>query len=207
MDRKDFLRKMSLGLVAAPIALTSCMTPWYLRDSEDCKLTGQDALGPFWVKGTSEVLNLNTKGSPGRPLLITGTVYSGEGRTTPVAGAKIDLWHADDAGAYHPNGGGKIDQYPAESINLRGFVLTDEDGRFAFRSIFPGYYGSRARHIHYKINAKGHKELITQNYFEGDDRIPHDVQAKDAGACRIIPLLSHSDATLNGVMDFNLKPR
>jgi hypothetical protein len=56
---------------------------------------------------------------------------------------------------------------------MRGLMLTDDGGRYAFTSVVPGNYGSsptqqRAKHIHYLIRRSGYEPLITQLYFEGD---------------------------------------
>ena len=61
MTRKDFLKKVSFRLIAAPAFISACGAPKFITNEEDCKLTDQDDLGPFFVKNTPEVVNLNTK--------------------------------------------------------------------------------------------------------------------------------------------------
>jgi protocatechuate 3,4-dioxygenase beta subunit len=51
----------------------------------------------------------------------------------PVAGAKVDVWQADDSGAYDNAG-----------YRLRGYTLTDDSGRYAMETIVPG--STRAGH-------------------------------------------------------------
>ena len=117
----------------------------------------------------------------------------------------FESYDSYDDGTYHPNGSGKVDDYAAEAVTLRGFVLTDENGYYSFKSIFPGLYGSRARHIHYKVTAPKHRTLVTQSYFEGDERISHDGLAKHANDCRILPYAKNDASEVFMVMDFNLK--
>jgi protocatechuate 3,4-dioxygenase beta subunit len=62
-------------------------------------------------------------------------------------------------------------------------------GKYSFTAIFPPAYGSRPRHIHFKIRAKGKKELTTQLYFQGDPQIKKDF-AKNAVKERVISLRS-----------------
>ncbi|MFK7924232.1 MAG: hypothetical protein AB8H47_19905 [Bacteroidia bacterium] len=204
MDRKKFLKKLGLGLVASSSIANSCKSETQ-TPTEDCKLTGEDILGPFFVSGTAEIVNLNTKNLAGTPMMVAGKVYGGEGMTTPLANARIDVWHADDKGTYHPEGSGDVSDYESSEITLRGFLLTEADGSYAFSSIMPGLYGSRARHIHFRVEVEGYETLVTQTYFEGDNRISNDSWASEAGDCRIIEF-----ATVNGVetgtMDFNLGP-
>ena len=47
-------------------------------------------------------------------------------------------------------------------------MLTDENGEYAFESIWPGHYPGRPRHFHYKITTPENLELVTQCYFLND---------------------------------------
>ena len=86
---------------------------------------------------------------------LSGFVLSRSCR--PLADAVVDLWHADDAGEYDNRG-----------FRLRGFVRTDAQGRYAFRTIRPGNYPGRVRHFHMKVQAPGSALLTTQLYFPGE---------------------------------------
>ncbi|MEL6594189.1 MAG: hypothetical protein AAFQ68_29065, partial [Bacteroidota bacterium] len=127
MDRKNFLKKLGLGLVAGSSIGSAC-NPETPSAGEDCKITGEDILGPFFVEGTAQVVNLNTQNLPGTPMMVAGKVYGGEGTATPLANVRIDIWHADDQGAYHPEGSGDVSDYDPGEVTLRGFVLTEADG-------------------------------------------------------------------------------
>jgi len=204
MNRKNFFKKIGLGILAG-----SGIVPFLQKDQppieEDCKITGKDILGPYFIADTSNVVNLNTRNLPGIPMRMIGKVYSGEGTNKPIKGAKIEIWHADSKGVYHPEGSGDVDDYLPSEITLRGFVLTEEDGSFAFQSIRPGLYGRRARHLHYKITCPNHKELVTQSYFQDDARLTQDVFSRKAGDCRIINYTNDGNGGILGVMNFNLK--
>ncbi len=206
MNRKKFIQKMGLATLVSPALISSCEekdTP-EIDPADDCKITGSDALGPFFVENSPNVVNINTQNLPGTPMMMEGVVYGGEGQSNPLQNAKIEIWHADDNGAYHPEGSGDISDYPPEEVTLRGFVLADGEGKYAFASIRPGLYGSRARHIHFKITAEGYRTLVTQSYFLGDERIEHDTLARTAESCRIVDYQSDTDGIF-GVMDFNLE--
>jgi protocatechuate 3,4-dioxygenase beta subunit len=92
---------------------------------------------------------------PGTPLLVTGFVV--DTSCAPLAGAKVDVWQADANGEYDNSGG----------YRLRGYVLTDADGRYAFRTVVPGEYPGRTEHIHVKITPAGGETLTSQLYFPG----------------------------------------
>ena len=92
----------------------------------------------------------------GERLLLQGYVL--DTRCRPLAGAWIDLWHADAAGAYDNRG-----------FRLRGHQFSDAGGRYRFETIVPGLYPGRTRHFHVKLRAAGMpRELTTQLYFPGE---------------------------------------
>ncbi len=204
MKRKDFLKKASFGLIAIPAFVSACGTPKYMTNEEDCKLTDQDDLGPFFVNNTAEVVNINTKNESGTKMRVTGKVFRGESTNNPIANVKIEIWHCDDIGKYHPSGNGDISNYEPKDISLRGYVLTKADGSFTFDSILPGLYGRRARHIHYKLTHKTIKTLVTQSYFKHDKRIEHDILAHNAGDCRILDFKLNSEGILEGEINFHV---
>lgn len=98
---------------------------------------------------------------PGRRLNVTGTVLTTDCR--PVAGALIDFWQADDAGAYDNAG-----------YRLRGHQFADADGRYALETVVPGLYPGRTRHIHVKVQAPNGMVLTTQQYFPDEPRNARD---------------------------------
>lgn len=120
--------------------------------------------GPYYITGTAELKdgNLNPGNLPGEAIKVSGHVYSGTGTSTPIPGAKIEIWHADSAGVYHPNANGPASQYSPDQLALRGYVLTDKNGYYQFTSIYPGYYQGRTRHIHVRASANGFGGVTTQ---------------------------------------------
>jgi protocatechuate 3,4-dioxygenase beta subunit len=122
-----------------------------------CAETVPDALGPYWIDGSPERADLIEGGSGGTPIRVRGTVLARGPDCLPIAAAMVDFWHADDAGAYDNEG-----------WLLRGHQLTDANGRYALRTILPGYYAPRPRHIHVRLTADGYEPLVTQLYFASD---------------------------------------
>jgi protocatechuate 3,4-dioxygenase beta subunit len=78
-------------------------------------------------------------------------------RCRPLPRVVVDLWHADDTGDYDNRG-----------FRCRGHVLTDEAGRYQFRTILPGLYTGRTRHYHVKVAPPGRPLLTTQLYFPNE---------------------------------------
>jgi protocatechuate 3,4-dioxygenase beta subunit len=72
--------------------------------------------GPFFKPKSPRRSDLREPGIAGRPVELSGVVLTRACR--PVAGALVDLWQADAAGAYDNRG-----------FRLRGHVFTDAGGR------------------------------------------------------------------------------
>jgi catechol 1,2-dioxygenase len=150
----------------------------------------------------------------GEPLTLSGRVTDPEGR--PLAGAVLDVWHADADGYYsgfHPD-------LPAGI--LRGKVVTGADGRYELRTILPapytiphdgptgrmiaacGWHPWRPAHIHLIVGAEGHQPLVTQLFFAGGDYLDEDV----AGAVKdeLVVSPQRRDERLEVSSDFALAP-
>ena len=128
-----------------------------------CGLSVPVTEGPYYVSGTAVLKdgNLNASSLAGTPITISGHVYEGAVGSKPIVNAKIEIWHADPSGSYHPNSNGDIAKYKPSDIALRGVIATDANGAYTFNTVYPGEYSGRTRHIHFKINT-GPKTLTTQ---------------------------------------------
>jgi protocatechuate 3,4-dioxygenase beta subunit len=111
--------------------------------------------GPFFKPSSPQRTDLREAGLAGRPLDVSGFVVSRACK--PVAHALIDVWQADEKGRYDNRG-----------FRLRGHLFSDDAGRFTLRTIVPGAYEGRTRHIHVKVQAPGRPVLTTQLYFPGE---------------------------------------
>ena len=138
-------------------------------------------LGPFHVADAPEMpmgsnICLDQKGEP---MLVHGRILDTDGN--PVAGAKIDVWQANDEGFYDVQQKGIQPDF-----NLRGVFRTGSDGAYHFRGVKPKFYpipddgpvgkmlGNLGRHpyrpahLHYIIEAPGYARLVT-HIFDPDD--------------------------------------
>jgi protocatechuate 3,4-dioxygenase beta subunit len=104
---------------------------------------------------------------PGVSLRIALQLVDVDG-CTPIRDAVINIWHADARGAYSgfPNQPGGIDT-TGETF-LRGFQITDANGRVEFTTIYPGWYTGRTPHIHVRAHLDATTVLVTQVYFPED---------------------------------------
>jgi protocatechuate 3,4-dioxygenase beta subunit len=126
-------------------------------DDGDDDPTEAQTEGPYYTPNTPRRSNLVIAGVRGTPLLVTGDVVDTQCR--PVRGALLDFWQADAAGQYDNSG-----------FRLRGHQFADARGRYALRTIVPGLYPGRTRHIHVKVQRPHGKILTTQLYFPGEPR-------------------------------------
>lgn len=137
--------------------------------------------GPLYVAGAplcKGEARMDDGTDPGEVLFISGQVRGEDGN--PIAGAVVDLWHANSKGGYS-----FIDGEQA-AYNLRRRIETDAKGRYVARTIVPNGYGcppqsatrelmtllgrhaERPAHVHYFVSAPGYRQLTTQFNFTGD---------------------------------------
>ena len=119
--------------------------------------TPSETEGPFYSPRSPERTSLIEPDMVGTRIVLTGLVVTRGCK--PVAGAMVDVWHADDAG-----------DYDNEGYRLRGHLFTDAQGRYRLETIVPGEYPGRTRHYHFKVQPRGGRVLTTQLYFPGEAR-------------------------------------
>jgi protocatechuate 3,4-dioxygenase beta subunit len=125
------------------------------HDGDD--VTVAQTEGPYFKPSSPERTELFEEGMAGQPIELVGFVLSRACK--PLAGALLDFWQADDKGGYDNSG-----------FRLRGHQFSDAEGRYRLRSIVPGIYPGRTRHIHVKVQPQGGRVLTTQLYFPGESK-------------------------------------
>jgi protocatechuate 3,4-dioxygenase beta subunit len=146
---------------SVPVQATVSPTPTIACTPE--QLTPAETEGPYYKANPPESTSLLQPGMAGTKLTITGYVLNAE--CQPVPGARVDFWQADSEG-----------QYDNQGYTLRGYQVTDAQGRYSVDTVVPGLYPGRTRHIHVKVTAPGGPTLTTQLYFpdepaNGSDQI------------------------------------
>ncbi|MCA8889087.1 MAG: hypothetical protein KDA46_09670 [Parvularculaceae bacterium] len=140
--------------------------------------------GPLYRKGhkvreDGELLEHALKSGEKR-LTLSGVVA--DSRTgKPLPGVRLDFWQTDGDGIYDRKGD-----------DLRGVVVTDEEGRYALKTVVPKDYAEhdndaigellqamgrpnrRAAHIHFKAFVDGEEKLTSQLFFEGSQYLDCD---------------------------------
>jgi hydroxyquinol 1,2-dioxygenase len=149
--------------------------------------TESTVLGPFhMVQSPPRRLgdSIDLVGAGG-PCVVSGRVVSLHG--TPLAGATVDVWQADDHGFYDVQQPGT--QPPG---NGRGLFTADDEGRYWFRTVVPsaypiptdgpvgglltatGRHPYRPAHIHLIVGAEGHLPVTTHVFVAGSPYLDSD---------------------------------
>ncbi len=169
--------------------------------------TENSVLGPFFVEDRPVFPNGAdiSAGIPGEPLVMTGRVLDTE--RAPIGGARVDIWHSDDDGAYD------IMMKDRDASAMRGLFLTDAEGRFWFTSIMPTSYPipddgtvgqilkaanrsiMRPGHVHVRVEAPCFHRLTTMVFIDGDPHLDSDpvFGVKDS---LVVPFLKKNDLRL-----------
>lgn len=101
----------------------------------------------------------------GEVLYLLGQVMDVQGE--PVPGAVVEIWQTDADGVYdHPGDPGTESR--DRTFQFFGSSVADADGWYAFRTLMPGRYEPRPRHIHFKVKQDGATLLTSQFYFSDD---------------------------------------
>jgi protocatechuate 3,4-dioxygenase beta subunit len=107
----------------------------------------------------------------------------------PIADALLDFWHADADGLYDLKG-----------FRHRGHLFSDAAGRFDLKTILPGLYGGRARHIHVRVQPAGGAILTTQLYFPDEPSNQADFLFNPALLLKLVTNVSPLQATFDFVL-------
>jgi hydroxyquinol 1,2-dioxygenase len=149
--------------------------------------TESTVLGPFHMvasprRALGDTIDLV---GTGPQCVLAGRVLSADG--TPLPGAEIDVWQANDQGFYDVQ---QPDVQPPG--NGRGLFTAGQDGAYWFRTIVPAHYpiptdgpvGTlleatkrhpyRPAHVHFIVTAPGHRPLTTHIFVAGSHYIESD---------------------------------
>ncbi|MEV6300058.1 dioxygenase [Actinoplanes sp. NPDC051861] len=147
--------------------------------------TEATVVGPFFVEGSPEVPIGGdlAGGAAGEPCWVEGTVRDVHGE--PVAGARIEIWEADEDGFYDV-------QYADDRVAARAHLFSDSAGRYSFWAVRPTPYPipddgpvgdllkatgrspMRASHLHFMVSADGLHTLVTHIFVRGCDYLARD---------------------------------
>lgn len=177
-SRREFLKSVSLASLSLPFvtlgasSLIGCTKLNADASTNELDLIKANAImdsNCSWCGAKDAPANVSWKTvmanekDEGIPIIISGTIFQPDGKT-PAPNILIYLYHTDIRGYY---GRGNEPRHG----RFRSWMLTDEKGRYEFRSIKPASYPDTtiASHIHTTVTGKNFKEdWIDSILFEGD---------------------------------------
>ena len=159
-----------------------------------CTLLPEKTAGPFPLDEQFVRRDI-TEGYPGHPLRLGLRVV--DPTCAPVAGAAVEVWHADATGDYSAfaDGGGGKDEGTGSTF-LRGTQVAGDDGIVEFLSLYPGWYRGRAVHIHLRVHVDDTTVLTSQLFFDEDHTAQ--VYADDPYAANGLPDTSNARDSIAG---------
>ena len=146
---------------------------------EDC-----EALYEFGAKKLSSTDTLPDFKDNGPKMIVSGTIFKSDGKT-PAANVILYVYHTNQEGIYptkaNESGWARRHGY------IRGWIKTDETGKYEFYTLRPGAYPGRENpeHIHATIKEPNTNAYWIDEYLFDDDPIlnkrERDAQQKRAG--------------------------
>ena len=147
--------------------------------------TEATVFGPFFLEHAPRI-DLGgdiAGGAPGQPCWVEGVVRDIHGGA--LAGARIEVWEADEDGFYDV-------QYGDDRVAGRAHLFSGDDGAFRFWAVTPTPYPiphdgpvgamlaatgrspMRASHLHFMVSAPGMRTLVTHIFVRGDEWLTSD---------------------------------
>jgi hydroxyquinol 1,2-dioxygenase len=142
--------------------------------------TEATVFGPFFLEDAPLIESGGDMsfGADGEPCWVSGRVTGTDG--LPVAGARVEVWEADEHGFYDV-------QYADGRRAARAHLFTGADGNYRFWGLTPTPYPiphdgpvgallaatnrspMRASHLHFMVTADGYRRLVTHIFVRGDE--------------------------------------
>ncbi|MEW8322971.1 MAG: protocatechuate 3,4-dioxygenase [Candidatus Thiodiazotropha taylori] len=157
--RRNLILGGSAGLLSLPCYANKLFTP-------------RQSAGPFYpnlpiLDDDNDLTQISGKKgiAKGRIAELYGKVIDINGN--PLSGVVVEIWQCDFNGRYRHS---EDDQSRPMESNFQGFGrnITDELGRYRFRTIRPVAYPGRTPHIHAAVFRDGMRPFVTQIYVEGE---------------------------------------
>ena len=210
-NRRDFIKRATIAAAAFPL-LSACNTDALALNGSN-KLLAQirknaqgrtaEGMGAIDVPdNVSWKTSFPVASDDGEQMVISGTVYQSDGKTV-APNVLVYFYHTDKFGIYGRDGQPKHGRY-------RGWMLTDDNGRYEFSSIRPASYPNStiSQHVHMTLTGTDFREdWVDSILFEGDPFLTYRERASTGkrGAFNpIVTLVKGKDGIMRAVRDIQL---
>jgi len=136
-----------------------------------CNVYRSSTEGPCHATSDKLVRKDVSEGYKGLPTRLEFLIVDQD--CNPVPNATLEIWHCDTFGVYSGDIDGNNDAFctggdaeAAAALWYRGIQTAGADGRVTFDTNFPGWYGGRATHIHFKVSVGNTQYLVSQVFFD-----------------------------------------
>jgi protocatechuate 3,4-dioxygenase beta subunit len=208
LARRRFIERAGVMIAGFSALNLGAFTLAACREKSDSSLASSSphSSGPEEPSNLSWRTVITSNEEPGRPLIVSGRIFGPDGKT-PLEGITIHVYHTDNRGLYTDDRGNGVNP-PAR---LRGWMKTDRDGRYEFRTIKPASYPNtdNPEHIHSKVFGPGFAERWIDNFnFDDDPLITREMRSRVADRGNFSPVMAvtrGSDGILQCVRDIRLE--
>lgn len=138
-------------------------------DLSGCVLIPEETEGPYPLdlSGDQQYFRQDiTEGKAGTPLDLTLTLLNVSDGCSPLANARVDVWHCDKDGVY--SGFSQPGSNTRGETFCRGIQLSDSSGKVTFKTIYPGWYAGRITHVHFQVFLNNGRAATSQIAFPRD---------------------------------------
>lgn len=211
VDRRQFIRNAAIAAAAIPL-LNACSDDVLALNKsgrvleqirKNARSRGTEGMGAIDVPdNVTWRTAFSITPDDGEPMVISGTIYSLDGKTV-APNVLVYFYHTDKFGVYGREGQPKHGRY-------RGWMLTDEKGRYEFSSIRPASYPNStiSQHVHMTLTGTDFREdWIDSILFEDDPFLTDRERAsvgKRGGFQPIVKLATGNDGILRATRDIQL---
>ena len=188
------MKKTFLALVTTLITIgtLSAQDTQFLRMWENAqklkpaRLTSSERIAP-----TSE---------PGIPFTVRGAILDAGGK--PAQGVEVFAYQTDQHGIYAAPGA-------ADQWRLKGWAVTDAQGRFEFRTIRPAAYPSNTvpGHVHLTFKTTCCGRQVTEVMFDDDPLVTPAMRQREGSELLFGKITKRADGSQETSYTFRLKAR
>ncbi len=137
---------------------------------------------------------------PGIPLIVRAVILDAADK--PAPGVEVFAYQTDQHGIYAPQGA-------ADPWRLKGWAITDAQGRFEFRTVRPAAYPSNTvpGHIHLTFKSACCGRQVTEVMFEDDPLVTPGMRQREGPGLMFGKIAKGADGSQETSYTFRLKSR